>query len=235
MKIRCTLLAFLALTLAVWAPLPATAQETTTTQTPETARDTSSILRAIALPALSELLRERGVPAEEIEATIRGARERGVPADEAAVIMEETAATVDEHGPIEDFGGFVQSRLEAGLRGRELAEAIRAEHARRGIGQGMRIEGRRQGPPEGRGPGQGRPEDAGRPGDAGPPGDVGPGQRGAGAADTADRGPGQQGGPPGMDSIRRGPPEGRGPGARRPDSVPDSIQRRRGGGNGGGA
>jgi hypothetical protein len=47
--------------------------------------------------------------------------------------------------PKENFGATVNALLARGLRGRELAAAIHAEHARRGIGQG-----------KGKGQGQGR-------------------------------------------------------------------------------
>lgn len=111
----------------------------------DVSRDSVAILRTILLPRVSEILRERGIPPEEIETTIFGARERGVPPSEMAGIFEETARAVDEHGPIENFGAFVQRQLAAGLRGPELAAAIRAEHASRGIGKGRRIESRRRG------------------------------------------------------------------------------------------
>ena len=44
---------------------------------------------------------------------------------------------------MDNFGAFVQSRLDAGLRSRALAQAIRQEHSRRGIGK-SRVRG--QGP-----------------------------------------------------------------------------------------
>ena len=46
----------------------------------------------------------------------------------------------DEQPAEESFGAFVRAQREAGLRGRELAEAIRAEHVHRG-----------HAPPEGKG------------------------------------------------------------------------------------
>ena len=121
-------------------------------------QEATDLMRAILLPRVSEILRERGVPAEEVKVAIESARERGVPPSETAGIFEETIRVVEEQGPIENFGGFVQEQLEQGLRGRALADAIRAEHAARGIGPGQRLDsarpGRGRGPPEdGAGPG----------------------------------------------------------------------------------
>lgn len=79
-------------------------------------------------------------------------RERRVPADEAVLVVEEYRRTRQEHGQVENFGAFVRSQLDRGLRGRELAEAIRQEHAARGRG------------PEARGrPGEAGREQPGRP------------------------------------------------------------------------
>ncbi len=105
------------------------------------------ILQAIRLPATSDELRRQGVPEEEIRAVIVNARQKRLPPSETQVVLDETARTVQETGPIDNFGAFVQSQLDAGLRGRELAAAIHAEHARRGIGKGKRLEGKK-----GRGP-----------------------------------------------------------------------------------
>ena len=171
---------------------PLTAQENTVP--PTEATDPASILQALDLPRVAEILRQRGVPTEEIEAAIESARQRAVPPEEMAGVMEETAETVDETGPIEGFGAFVQERLAEGLRGRELAEAIRAEHARRGIGPGNRLD--RRGPPEGRGPGM---RGEGMPDTMGPPGRPGMQGRRGGPPDS------MRGGPP--DSVRRGPPD----------------------------
>jgi hypothetical protein len=61
---------------------------------------------------------------------------RGVPAADAAAVVQEEVAAVRAGAPTDNFGAFVQGRLEAGLRGRALADAIRAEHERRGRGMG---------------------------------------------------------------------------------------------------
>ncbi|MEJ2187235.1 MAG: hypothetical protein P8Z36_15090 [Gemmatimonadota bacterium] len=101
--------------------------------------DSSGILETILLPALAQVLRDKGIPAQEVQAAVTSAERNHLPPSEAADIFRQTATSVDEHGPIDNFGAFVQQELKAGLRGRDLAAAIRAEHARRGIGKGKRL------------------------------------------------------------------------------------------------
>ena len=150
----------------------------------------AEILQAILLPRVAELLRDRGVPIDEVEHAVEEARRSGVAPGEATAIFEEAVVSVEENGPIENFGGFVQQQLERGLRGQELAAAIRAEHAARGIGRGARLESSRG--PQGRG---------------GPPGETGPG-----ASDRRpnERGPGEAGQRPDTSGVRAGRPGGPG-------------------------
>lgn len=180
--------------------LPLSAQQ-------ETPPDSTDFIRTILLPRAAEILREQGVPEEEVREVVTGAREQGVPPAEATDVLEETAQAVEENGPVENFGAFVQARLQDGLRGRELAQAIRAEHAARGIGRGARLDGRR-GPPEGRGPNAARNRGA-RPESAGSPA--------------------ERGGPP-ADRARGGRPD-----TIRPDTAGGIPATRRPRGNGGGA
>jgi hypothetical protein len=204
------------LALAVVQPLAA--QESETAPPDSTVRPDSAILRALELPNVAEILRERGVPVEEIEAAIEGARERAIPAGEMTEVMEATAESVEEDGPIENFGAFVQEQLAAGLRGRDLAAAIRAEHARRGIGKGRMLESRR-GPPEGRGQGmrgRGMQDSTGTPGMQG---------RRGGPPDS------MRGGPP--DSVRGGRPDSMGGPPAKRGGRPDSTGRGNGRGSGG--
>lgn len=117
--------------LASLIPAPATAQDA--------AAQASEILHSILLPRTSQILREAGVPDEEVESVIEAARRRRVPPQETQQVLEQTLESVREHGPVDNFGAFVQDQLAAGLRGRDLAAAIRAEHARRGIGKGKKL------------------------------------------------------------------------------------------------
>lgn len=197
----------------------------------ETPPDSTDILRTILLPRAAEILREQGVPEEEVRDVVVGAREQGVPPAEATEVLEETSRAVEENGPVENFGAFVQARLAEGLRGRDLAAAIRAEHAARGIGRGARLDSRR-GPPEGRGRdgARGRPQGTGQGADSasGPGGRRGPeaARGGRGRPDTA-----------GAAAVGRGAADGRARGGRpdtlRPDTTRGGGAARRSGGNGG--
>ena len=109
---------------------------------------------ALRLPTIATDARQSGVPDDQVTGVLEQIRRRRLPAGDASRVMDEELRAVREGGPTNNFGAFVQSRLEAGLRGRELAEAIRAEHARRGIGR----------PDDA---GQGRQSDRARPDDAG--------------------------------------------------------------------
>jgi hypothetical protein len=94
------------------------------------------LLRAIRLPEAAEEARQEGVPAEDVKKVLEAARSLDLPAGETETIMVEETKAVKEKGQIDNFGSFVESKLDEGLRGRELSEAIRTEHAARGKGKG---------------------------------------------------------------------------------------------------
>ena len=149
-------LTFLSIAVSTFLPSHALAQDSLR----------QSILRAIDLPRAAAELRAAGVSVDEIRTAIETARRQRVPAAEAEEVLSETSRAVEEHGPIENFGAFVQSQLDSGLRGRDLSAAIRAEHQRRGIGKGRRLD-RPNEARRGQGQGQGRPEAGGRRDEAG--------------------------------------------------------------------
>jgi len=95
----------------------------------------STILEALRLPALVTEARGAGVPETAVRQVLDALRRRGVGADEAALVVREEVAAVNAGAPRDNFGAFVQAQLDAGLRGRALAEAIRKEHRARGIGR----------------------------------------------------------------------------------------------------
>jgi hypothetical protein len=120
----------------------------------------SAILRAIDLPRVMQRAREAGIPDSSIRGVMDRMRQRGIPAEDAATAVGMEVEAVERGGDRNNFGAFVRSQVESGLRGRELAAAIRAERERRGMGPESRG-GRPEGAgsrPEGRG---GRPEGAG--------------------------------------------------------------------------
>lgn len=100
------------------------------------------LLNAAMLPVSANAARSEGVPGDEVRAVIEAMRDRNVRAHEAREVLDEARNARREHGPVDNFGAFVQSKLDAGLRGRDLAAAIRAEHAARGKGKGAAASGK---------------------------------------------------------------------------------------------
>jgi hypothetical protein len=92
---------------------------------------------AMQLPAIVDSVKKNsGMPEREVHDVIAEIKRRRMPASEARDVLRESNAAIRDHGPVDNFGAFVKARLDAGLRGRALAQAIRQEHARRGIGKG---------------------------------------------------------------------------------------------------
>lgn len=108
------------------------------------------ILAAAQLPVVTTAARRDGVPSDEIRTILEAMRTAKVPAYEATALIDSARAARREHGPMDNFGAFVQAQLAAGKRGQELAAAIRAEHARQGKGNPARA-GKGQ-PPRAPGP-----------------------------------------------------------------------------------
>jgi hypothetical protein len=126
-------------------------------RTADTAALTDALLRAIRLPEAADRIREMGVPREEVEQVLDMGRERNVPAEDMELILGEEARSVEEYGNIDNFGAFVRSQLDQGLRGRDLAEAIHREHAARGKGKY-----KDSAPPGSRGKGKGQGKGKGK-------------------------------------------------------------------------
>lgn len=139
-----------------------------------------SLLAAANLPVVTVQLREDGVPGNDIQRVLDAMRTKRIPASEAHDVMDEERKAIGERGPVDNFGAFVQSKLDAGLRGRALASAIRAEHAAHGKGRGnMGTAGGAAGGSGNRGRGNANPG-AGNATKGGPPAN-----RGKAAADTS--------------------------------------------------
>lgn len=121
----------------------------------------SALLRALDLPRVMQRAREAGIPDSSIRGVMDRMRQRGIPAEDATAAVDLEVETVERGGDRANFGAFVRTQVEAGVRGRDLAAAIRAERGRRGMapeGRGGRPE--TAGPPAGRG---GRPNSSARP------------------------------------------------------------------------
>jgi hypothetical protein len=126
----------IALALFVFAASPAAAQ------LPDWV---TPIIAAAELPVVAAQARNDGIAAGEVRAAIEALERARVRAGDARVVLQEARDAHREHGPVDNFGAFVQARLDAGLRGRELAAAIRAEHAARGRGRGSATDRSNQG------------------------------------------------------------------------------------------
>lgn len=98
------------------------------------------LLKAAQLPKKAEEMRAKGVPENEMKEALNAAKAKGVRPDEMSDAVDEGSKAIDQHGRIDNFGAFVKSKLNDGLRGRELSAAIRAEHAKRGMGPGNKAE-----------------------------------------------------------------------------------------------
>ncbi len=121
-------LAFLTTLTLAWAS-PAAAQ------LPDWVND---ILVATRLPVVADSARREGAGNQSIRDVLEAMSKSRIPAHEATVILDSARVAHRDHGPVDNFGAFVQSQLAEGKRGRELAAAIRAEHARRGKGKPAR-------------------------------------------------------------------------------------------------
>jgi hypothetical protein len=110
--------------------------------TSDAAAKRERLLRAARLPKEADECRRKGVPDADMKETLRAAKRKGLKSEEMADVTSEQRKAIDEHGPVDNFGAFVQSKLDEGLRGRELAAAIHAEHAKRGKGKGYRPPGK---------------------------------------------------------------------------------------------
>ena len=129
MSKKAYMLALMALLVAV----PAVAQESGNSLL-------ETILKAVRLPTVTQEARVLGVPERDLRGIFTTARERGISASSLADVLSAENEAIRKNGPIDNFGAFVQEQLDAGLRGRELAAAIHAEHAARGIGKGRHLE-----------------------------------------------------------------------------------------------
>jgi hypothetical protein len=139
--VRTTSIALCVTMVALAAASPGAAQEGRATEAREA---TARARAALELPRTVDSVRKHGgIPESEMGAVIGDARRRGVPAHETRDVLVAADAAIRQNGPVDNFGAFVQGRLAAGLRGRDLANAIRAEHARRGIGKGKLLSERR--------------------------------------------------------------------------------------------
>lgn len=104
--------------------------------TPAMAQDwMDQVLASTRLPVAAADARDAGVPSPLVQKVLDAMHRGGLPPEDGVLVLQEETRVVREGGPTENFGAFVQSQLDAGLRGQELAAAIREEHRRMGIGR----------------------------------------------------------------------------------------------------
>ena len=126
------------------------------------------LLKATRLPKKAAEVRAKGVPDSDVKEAMRAAKAKGVKAGDMADVTDAQSKSVDEHGPIDNFGAFVKTKLDEGLRGRDLAAAIHAEHAKRGKGKGHKPDkadkgkGNDKGKPDDKKPDDKKPDEKGK-------------------------------------------------------------------------
>jgi len=143
-------------------PKPAAQPATAPTAQPDPAKR-ERLLKAVQLPGKANEVRDKGVPDSDVKETLRAGKSKGVKAGEMSDIADEQSKAIDEHGPTDNFGAFVRSKLDQGLRGRDLAAAIREEHAKHGKGKGFGKAKSHHGKSD-KGEDHGKPDDHGKPG-----------------------------------------------------------------------
>ena len=109
----------------------------------------ASILQSLRLPGATQEARDLGVGDQDIREMLDLARDDRFTIGDLTQVIEARNESIREYGPVDNFGAFVQARHREGLRGRDLAAAIRAEHAAHGKGKGY-VKGN-AGYPEGKG------------------------------------------------------------------------------------
>lgn len=130
--------------IAVALLVASTAGAQSSTGAPQTRVPTaadSAVARALDFPRVMQRARDAGIPDSTLRGVMDQIRRRGIPAGEAIQAVELEVETVEQGGDKANFGSFVRAQVEGGLRGRELAAAIRAERERRGMGPGHRGHG----------------------------------------------------------------------------------------------
>ncbi|MEZ4322622.1 MAG: hypothetical protein R3F61_34465 [Myxococcota bacterium] len=103
---------------------------------PALAADGAALLAASELPMKAKEARDSGLDADQVVSAIDAAKGASLSAADTAEMLGATGPLVKEHGAVENFGDFVKGKLEEGLRGQDLANAIKAEHENKGKGGG---------------------------------------------------------------------------------------------------
>lgn len=90
------------------------------------------LLAAIQIPTRAAELRTSGMPDSTVLSLIGLLQRNQLPATDVRDILTAERDGIRSNGATENFGAFVQTKLDQGLRGQELAAAIHDEHAQGG-------------------------------------------------------------------------------------------------------
>lgn len=151
------------------------------------------IVAALDLPVRAQEARDAGIEEAAVDEALKAAKEKKLKAKDSAELLGAASDAAKEHGNTDNFGSFVKSKLEEGLRGKDLAAAIKAEHVANGKGKAKGKDGE-----HGKSGEHGKPDDKGKDGEHGKAGEHG-------KPDAADGQPEGKGKPDG-----KGKPENKG-------------------------
>jgi hypothetical protein len=87
---------------------------------------------AVDVPLQATRLRAAGVPNEEVVLIVDAAEKVRLPTADLASVMLVAAKSAEADGPIEDVGHWLTQKIEAGVRGEQLAKEVAGEHRVRG-------------------------------------------------------------------------------------------------------
>ncbi|MES2644060.1 MAG: hypothetical protein V4850_31530 [Myxococcota bacterium] len=93
------------------------------------------LVRALELPIAARAIRRAGVPHAEVLVTLDAVRLHRVRAWDLVLVFQESDVAMRTYGLVPDYGVFVLSRLDRGLTGRDLADAIHKDHRAHGHGK----------------------------------------------------------------------------------------------------
>jgi hypothetical protein len=104
---------------------------------PMTEEEAAELSQAIDLPVQADNYRKSGADQDQALLALQSMEDAKVPASEAAMAVGTAAKDAEEIGPTNNFGNFVQAQLAEGKRGKDLSDAIHAEHEANGKGKGQ--------------------------------------------------------------------------------------------------
>lgn len=96
------------------------------------AADGAALATAGDLPANAQALRDKGMDADQVTATLKAAQAGKLSAGDTATLFASMAPLVEKHGPVEKFDEMLAERLTAGVTGEDLTKAVKEAHEKGG-------------------------------------------------------------------------------------------------------